>query len=160
MRFLLVPLALLALAGCGFRPLYAPSATGEAVIGPVVVAEIDGRAGHSMSLELGRLFGAEAGAQQPPRQLQVTLSETVSRLGYRVDESAQRADLIVVANYRLETPGEAEPLTGRISTTVGFDIPDSAFGEITAQDDARERAGEVLAQQLRTEIALRLTARH
>ena len=156
MRFVVMAAALLALAACGFRPMYGPSSE-AALIGPVQVAEIDGRTGHTLRLELTRLFGAEANRGGAARALEVTLSEQVSRLGYRIDESAQRADLIVIASYRLITPGQPD-LTGRLSTTVGFDIPDSAFGEITAQDDARDRAGEVLAQQLRTELALRLSA--
>jgi LPS-assembly lipoprotein len=158
MRVLVIFLALAALAGCGFRPLYAPTESGAAVFGPVSVAEIAGKAGHAMRMELTRRFGAQSpGAGQPTRQLTVTLSEQVERLGFRVDESAQRADLIVTATYVLETPGEAAPITGEISTRVGFDVPDSAFGEITAQDDARERAGEVLAQMLHAELAIRLT---
>jgi LPS-assembly lipoprotein len=156
MRILAVAIALLAVSACGFRPMYGPSSEG-AVIGPVQVAEIDGRAGHALGQELSRLLTAEANRAGPTRVLEVTLTESVSRLGYRIDESARRADLIVVANYRLLTPGQPD-LTGRLTTTVGFDIPDSAFGEITAQDDARDRAGEALAHQLRTEIALRLRA--
>ena len=156
MRFLAMAVALLALTACGFRPMYGPSSEG-ALIGPVQVAEISGRTGSALSQELSRLLTAEAGRGGPTRVLEVSLSETVSRLAYRIDESAQRADLIVVATYRLATPGEPD-MTGRLTATVGFDIPDSAFGEITAQDDARDRAGEVLAHQLRTEIALRLSA--
>jgi LPS-assembly lipoprotein len=158
MRVLVMCLALAALSACGFRPLYAPTESGAAVFGPVAVAEIAGKSGHSMRIELTRRFGAQQALPgQPERRLTVSLSEQVERLGFRVDESAQRADLIVTAQYSLETPGAAEPLTGEISTRVGFDIPDSAFGEITAQDDARERAGEVLAQLLHQELAIRLT---
>lgn len=156
MRFLAMAMALATLAACGFRPMYGPSSEG-ALIGPVQVAEIDGRTGHALAQELSRLFTAEANRSAPQRLLEVTLTETVSRLGYRIDESAQRADLIVTARYRLVTQGQPD-MTGRLTTTVGFDIPDSAFGEITAQDDARDRAGEALAHQLRTEIALRLRA--
>ena len=36
------------------------------------------------------------------------------------------------------------------------DIPTAAFGEIAAQDDARERAAETMAQRFRAELALRM----
>jgi hypothetical protein len=86
------------------------------------------------------------------------LSERVNRLGIRVDESASRADLVITARYTLfGLPGE-DNIDGRLTTTVSFDIPANAFGEIAAQDDARERAGEVLAQMMRTELAIRLAA--
>jgi hypothetical protein len=39
---------------------------------------------------------------------------------------------------------------------VNYDIPTAAFGEIAAQDDARERAAETMAQRFRAELALRM----
>jgi LPS-assembly lipoprotein len=158
MRHLLVPLALVALAGCGFRPMYAPLPDGSGPIGAISVAPIDGKAGFVLQTELARLLTVTTGPGTP-RVLEVELTESVVRLGYRIDESAQRADLIVRANYTLApaTDGE-EALTGSLSTTVSYDIPLSAFGEIAAQDDARERAGENLARMLRVELAQRLAA--
>ncbi len=158
MRVMVVCLALAALGGCGFRPLYAPTEAGAVAFGSLSVVEIAGKTGHSLRMELTRRLGAHGGeVGQPTRVLTVTLEEQVERLGFRIDESAQRADLVVIAQYSLETQGETAPMVGEISTRVGFDIPDSSFGEITAQDDARERAGEVLAQLLHTELAIRLT---
>ena len=36
----------------------------------------------------------------------------------------------------------------------------AAFGEIAAQDDARERAAETMAQRFRAELALRMAQAH
>ncbi len=44
MRVLIASLTLL-LAACGFQPMYAP-ADGANAIGPVQIAEIEGKAGH------------------------------------------------------------------------------------------------------------------
>lgn len=158
MRWMLAGLAALMLAGCGFRPMYAPSADGGGANPPISVATIDGKTGHVLRAELTRMLGTPADAASA-WLLEVQLTETVNRLGYRIDESAQRADLVVTANYTLEPAGETgEPLTGRITSTVSYDIPLSAFGEIAAQDDARERAGENLAQLLRIELAHRFAS--
>jgi hypothetical protein len=46
-----------------------------------------------------------------------------------------------------------------VFTVVNYDIPTAAFGEIAAQDDARERAAETMAQRFRAELALRLAQR-
>ena len=43
-----------------------------------------------------------------------------------------------------------------LSTVVNYYIPTAAFGEIAAQDDARERAAETMAQRFRAELALRI----
>lgn len=153
MRALLASLALL-LAGCGFSPMYAP-ADGGAAIGPVQVAQIDGKAGHVLKTELDRILAVEAGTGAPPMQLEIRLAERIIGLGIRLNESASRAELQLVANYTL-TPATGRPLRGSINSVVVYDVPDAAFGEIAAQDDARERAAETLAQRMRAELALRV----
>ena len=77
-------------------------------------------------------------------------------LGLRLDESASRAELRLTANYTFTPAGQTRPLHGRLDTSVTYEIPTAAFGEISAQDDARERAAETLAQRVRAELAIRL----
>ncbi len=154
MRAMIATLTLL-LAACGFQPVYAPAGGGQA-IGPVQVAQIDGKAGHVLKRELDRILAVEGG-DAPPMTLEITLLERVRRLGIRVDESATRAELRLTANYVLTPPGgSGRPMRGSVSTVVNYDIPTAAFGEIAAQDDARERAAETMAQRFRAELALRI----
>lgn len=153
MRALIASLALL-LGACGFQPMYAQSGGGPA-IGPVDIAQIDGKAGHVLRTELSRILAPEnTGA--PPARLAVTLLETVSQLGLRLDESATRAEMRLTANYILTPPNGGRVIRGSVFTVVNYDIPTAAFGEITAQDDARERAAETMAQRFRAELALRM----
>ncbi|MBK8542996.1 MAG: hypothetical protein IPL62_05130 [Caulobacteraceae bacterium] len=154
MRVLIASLTLL-VAACGFQPMYAPPGGGNA-IGPVQIAEIDGKAGHVLRTELNRILAVENDGS-PPMHLQVTLTEQVTPLGLRRDESATRAELRLTANYIL-TPVQANGrvMRGSVFTVVNYDIPEAAFGEIAAQDDARERAAETMAQRFRAELALRI----
>ncbi len=145
--------ALTLLAGCGFTPLYAPQPGGAPAIGAVQIPEIPGRAGHVLRRELDRILSVENGGE--PQLLEVSLREDVSRLGLRVDESASRADLRLTARYTL-TPRAGPPVRGTVMTTATYVIPTASFGEIAAQDDARERAAETLAQNIRADLALRL----
>lgn len=154
MRVLIASLTLL-VAACGFQPMYAPPG-GSNAIGPVQIAEIDGKAGHVLRTELNRILAVENDGS-PPMHLQVTLTEQVTPLGLRRDESATRAELRLTANYIL-TPVQANGrvMRGSVFTVVNYDIPEAAFGEIAAQDDARERAAETMAQRFRAELALRI----
>ncbi|MGH6952052.1 MAG: LPS assembly lipoprotein LptE [Vitreimonas sp.] len=152
MRVLIASLTLL-LGACGFQPMYAPPGGGQA-IGPVQVAEIEGKAGHVLRTELDRILSVENGGT--PSLLEITLAEQVTPLGLRRDESATRAELRIIANYVLTPPDNAQVMRGSVVTTVNYDIPTAAFGEITAQDDARERAAETMAQRFRAELALRM----
>jgi len=158
MRALLTALTLILaapLAACGFQPMYAPT-TGGAV-GPVTVAQIEGKAGHVLKTELDRMLAPGAAQGGTPQHLEILLTESVSQLGIRLDESASRAELRLTARYTL-TPAEAgaAPVNGTLFAVVNYEIPTSAFGEIAAQDDARERAAEILAQRMRAELAMRL----
>lgn len=154
MRTLIATLTVLALAACGFQPMYAPASGGPA-IGAVEIAQIDGKAGHVLRTELSRLLAPEQGAG-PASQLTITLSESIERLGLRIDETATRAELSLRANYVLTPPDGGAVVRGALNQVVTYDIPTAAFGEIAAQDDARERAAETLAQRFRAELALRM----
>ena len=154
MRLLIASLTFL-LAACGFQPMYAPAGGGQA-IGPVQVSQIDGKAGHVLKRELDRILAVENGGAAP-MILEITLAEQVTPLGIRVDESATRAELRLVANYVLTPPpNRGQVMRGSVFTVVNYDIPTAAFGEIAAQDDARERAAETMAQRFRAELALRV----
>lgn len=154
MRALLASLTLL-LAACGFQPMYAPGA-GASAIGPVQITEIEGKAGHVLRTELTRILAVENDGS-PPANLEITLTEQVTPLGLRIDESSTRAELRLTANYIL-TPAttNGRVMRGSVYTIVNYDIPTAAFGEIAAQDDARERAAETMAQRFRAELALRI----
>lgn len=158
MRVALIALALAALAGCGFKPMYAPATTGGgALIGAVTIPEVPGKSGHAFRTELTRLLDAERSSTGATRRLDVAVSEQVSSLGLRVDESATRADLVLTGAYTFFDAGGAQLVAGGATATVSYDIPISAFGAASAQDDARERAGVLLAQKIRTDLALRLS---
>lgn len=152
MRVLVASLCLL-LAACGFQPMYAPPGGGSA-IGPVQVSMIEGKAGHVLKTELDRILAVENNGA-PPARLDITLQEQVIQLGLRVDESATRAEIRLFAEYVL-TPADGPEIKGNVTSVVNYDIPTAAFGEIAAQDDARERAAETMAQRFRAELALRM----
>lgn len=155
MRVLLASLTLL-LAACGFQPMYGAGPTGGVAIGPVTVEQIDGKAGHVLKTELDRILAVENNGA-PPMLLQITLQERVTPLGIRVDESATRAEMRLIANYVLTPASGGRVMRGSVFSVVNYDIPTAAFGEITAQDDARERAAETMAQRFRAELALRMS---
>lgn len=153
MRFFIVGFALL-LSACGFSPMYAPPGGGHA-IGPVYVQEIEGKAGHVLKTELDRILAVENDGTASTN-LAIRLTEQVTQLGIRRDESATRAELRLIANYVLTPPNDSQVMRGSVVEVVNYEIPRAAFGEISAQDDARERAAESLAERFRAELALRM----
>jgi LPS-assembly lipoprotein len=135
--------------------MYSQSANGGPAIGPVVIDKIDGKGGYVLKAELEKLLDVERGTG-PVRRLVISVTESVGGLGFRIDESASRSDLLLEATYQLYDFEGREILKGTVRSVASYDVPTSAYGEITAQDDARERAAETLAEKLRAELALRL----
>jgi LPS-assembly lipoprotein len=153
MRVLTVAAMAALLSACGFQPMYAPAAKGG--LGAVALGEVSGKSGHSFRSEMNRLLDMERD-DAAPRRLEVTVNERINRLGLRIDESASRADLIVTGAYKLFDTNGQEILNGQVTSIVSYDIPVQAFGEISAQNDARERAGVQLAEKMRAELSLLL----
>jgi LPS-assembly lipoprotein len=154
MRTLILASALL-LAGCGFQPLYAPGPVGAPVLGSISVTQIEGKTGHELKTALDRLFSPERGTTEP-KTLEIKLIENLAGVGYRIDDTASRVDMDVRATYVLRDPAGKELAKGELRTLAPYDVPASAYGEITAQNDARERAAEDLAERIRIDLALKL----
>lgn len=156
MRKVIATLSVLLVSACGFQPMYSSSLTGGGpAIGNVQISTIDGKAGHVLRTELTRILDAEHAAGDPSR-LDITLTERTSLLGIRLDESATRAELDLRANYVWTSADGQHVMRGSLDQVVVYQIPNQAFGEIAAQDDARERAAETLAQRFRQELAMRM----
>lgn len=161
LRAILPALLSIGLAGCGFSPMYAanaPAATNGGYIGPVAIDEIPGKGGHVLKAELEKLLQIESGSGAQ-RRLVITTSEYVGGLGFRVDESASRSDLTMYANYVLRDPDGKGLATGSVSSTASYDVPSSAYGEIAAQEDARERAAENVAVLVHSQLSMKMAAR-
>jgi LPS-assembly lipoprotein len=146
----------LGLAACGFQPLYGSGESGR-VLSSIVVGTVDGKTGHVLKAQLERRMSAgRAAGAAPAYTLSVALQERLEPIGLRIDASATRTDLTLIANYVLRDANGLEAAKGKIETTVGYDVPASAFGEVSAQNDARERAGETMAELIRAELATRI----
>ncbi|WP_395647252.1 LPS assembly lipoprotein LptE [Terricaulis sp.] len=153
MRLIILSFALL-LSACGFSPMYAQP-NGQSAIGPVYIEEIEGKSGHVLKRELDRILAVENDGSAPAN-LRITLLEQVTPLGLRRDESSTRAEIRLTANYVLTPANGGTVMRGSVFTVTTYDIPTAAFGEIAAQDDARERAAETMAERFRAELALRM----
>jgi len=156
-RIIALALAGTLLTGCGFRPMYATQASGaRGYIGPVTIDTIPGKSGFELQTELERLLSVEK-ADTHPRRLSITLNEQFARVALRIDEASNRADLILVASYTLYDESGKTLVKGQADSIASYEVPlASSFGEVAAENDARERAASLLAERIRAELALRL----
>jgi len=153
--------ATLALGGCGFEPLYGhhggANATGEfdADLASVKVGLIPNRMGQQLAISLRDSFNP-TGVSVPTRyMLEVGLTTYRNDLGIRADSTAVRSEVIVVASYRLtDVNAKKQVISGSTRAVSAFDILDNAYATTVAQQDAGERALEVIADDLRERVAV------
>jgi LPS-assembly lipoprotein len=160
MRMAVVAALLAALGGCGFKPMYSQSSmaqNGGAAIGSVEIDEVEGKAGHAFRQAMVRLLDAERGSGVI-RRLKVTIKERLIPLGLRTDASSTRSDMELTADYQFFDSNGALLFSGATVAMVSYNIPVGAYAEISAQNDARARGGQLLAERMRTDLALRVSA--
>jgi LPS-assembly lipoprotein len=162
---------LLGLAGCGFRPLYAPVTAADgsesdirAELGAVRIGPTSERQGQLLRRSLQRKF--EDGAPGTPARylLQVSVISGIEILGYRRDGAITRVRYTANANYNLATLS-VPPQTLAASaipyrTLDSFNIPDLQFFAADSARDAMEaRVSEDISEEIFRRVAMELRRR-
>ncbi|WNK00239.1 LPS assembly lipoprotein LptE [Thalassospiraceae bacterium LMO-JJ14] len=165
-RPVLAAALVLALGGCGFRPLYVPpqedvsrrSAYAFDIFKKVSIGNIPDREGQYFRNQLVQLLHPAGHGTETDYFLEVTLTESTRDLAVQKSAIATRANLTVRANFTLRHPGNDEAAySGVVTTSSGYNIFQSEFQTLMAEKGARERGLNDLAQQLRIRLAALLT---
>ena len=156
MRCLAILSFLLALTGCGLRPLYGGS-DGVAIAGllhSVEVAPIEGHSGWLVRNKLrDRLADADGGAAA--FRLTVTLDDNITAFGIRGDRAATFERRTLRARYQLvEAATGTVVLDATAASDAGIDIVSSEYATVAAEQTALERLSDQLADQIVTRLAL------
>ncbi len=149
-------LAGLALAGCGFKPLYGDAAPAAAMRGQFVLDTPDGQPGFEMRERLLERLGESS---DPRYRLAIRLDLQSRGSALTQQDYTTRYDVIGTASYTV-TPlaGGAPILTGTVNSITGYSAPESetasAFASLVAERDAELRLALTLADQIVTELAV------
>jgi LPS-assembly lipoprotein len=151
--------AALALAGCGFQPLYGTTAGGSrlgAVMAGVDVTPIPGRVGQRVRNEL--IFENTGGAgrpDKPPYQLDIVVKETLINELVQTTGNANSQVYQLDATFKLINNADGKVvLEGKATSRAAYQRFDAIFSNVRAQYDAQDRAAETVAES----IKLRVTA--
>ncbi|MFO1261662.1 MAG: LPS assembly lipoprotein LptE [Sphingomonadaceae bacterium] len=151
------------LASCGLHPLYANGSHGAVAraIGTVTLDPIEGKAGWLMGNALNDRLAAISGGSGPNYRLHVELSDQITGFGVRSGDTVTRERRTLRARYQLF---DAATGTLVMDTTAGsdsgFDAAQSEYATIAAEDTALERLTEIVADQIVTNMAQKLSAEH
>jgi len=151
--------AVLALAGCGFSPLYGSHGDNAAVaqhFDSVAIGNIPNREGQYLRNALiDRLYSS--GRPAAPRYvLQISqVRESVTDLDITKSSSATRAQLRLNAEMKLRDAATDHVVLERGLTAItSYNILQSQFTTRVSEDDARRAALDDLARQTEQQLAL------
>lgn len=135
------------LAGCGFRPLYGPESSAQALRGSVALDLPQTRLGFEMAEALeARLGLAAAGATWRLSVVPVVGSEG---LELTASTTISRIRLNGTARYALrQTGAEAPILEGEVEASTSYSATASTLGTRAAERDARTRLASLLAGRI------------
>jgi len=156
MRTAALALALLSLAGCGLRPLYAGGSGGAvaSTLRSVTVAPIPGQSGWLMRNKLIDRLG-EASSGSAAYRLDVTLDDNITSFGLRRDQAATQERRTLRARYQLvDVRNGMVVLDATAGSDAGIDIVSSEYATVAAEQTALENLTDIVADQIVARLAL------
>jgi LPS-assembly lipoprotein len=153
---------LLALAGCGYTPLYATNEQGSTVqdLASVDVKVVPDRSGQQLHNFLRDEINPTGRPSMPRYDLEIDLAETREALAIRTDETATRYNLNQTAQFRLRDLDTGRVvLTGSSHSAVSYNVLRDDFNNIVSENDARRRGVREIAGDIRLRLAAFLNAR-
>ena len=159
----LLIVAALALAGC-FRPMYASTALPPGAPGlserlaAVSIDKIEGRVGQQVRNELDFRLTGGAGSAPPRYRLAVEVVTTRTTSIVDAEDNEPRIDTVTLLGTFALYPVDAQQpvLSDKLYARKSFDRGLQRFAALRAARDAENGAAKVLADQIRTRVAMYL----
>jgi LPS-assembly lipoprotein len=153
--------ALLALAGCGFQPVYMPTASGNNGVArrdlqSVFVAIIPDRPGQVLRQALQERFGNDSGTPSA-YDLQVSFGVAGEGIGIETDAIATRLRLNGTATWKLlaHDPKRTLLTSGSARSLDGVNVIDAQYFAVDLEVEAvQQRIAENIATQIATQLAI------
>ncbi len=144
---LLMPLAL---AACGFEPVYGPGGGGKALYGKVRVDAPDGVNTYFLVRRLEEQLGRTA---DPVYRLAMSLEIAIQGQAITASGDITYYSVIGSINYDLIEIGSGRSVkTGSVTNFTGYSATGNTAETLAAQRDARERLMVILADQVTREL--------
>ena len=149
----------LAVAACGFRPLYGPAETAKEGttdrLAATRIRPLEGRVGQQLHNLLRDRLNPSGQPIEPAYVLEVALRVSTSELGIRKDETATRANLTMRASFKLRAFDTGSiMLSGKSISVNSYNILDAFYATTVAEDDALGRGLRELADDIRLRLAI------
>lgn len=150
-------LAPLALAGCGLQPMYAGGGNGNVArsLAGIAISPIEGQSGWLVRNALADRLGAKGNGTR--YRLDIRLDDRVEGLGQLSNDTITRERRTLRARYQLvDQQSGAVLLDATAGSDAGFDVVNSEYAVIAAEQTALENLSQEVADQIVTRVSVRL----
>lgn len=155
-----IALLTLALAGCGFKPIYATPENGAASLNQLIaVRQVSAPESVAPLINdaLERRIVLREG-ETPHYDLYIQANEQAERLAVQIDATVTRFNYRLIANYRLVDLRSGERFTGNASAVASYNIVTSQYSTLFAERTAQEKVARLLAEEIERDILIQLAA--
>ena len=146
------------LAACGFKPIYAVPDGKTA--GASQLVQVTSIAAPDVILPLvtdalnERIVLREG--QSPEYDLFVEVRERAERLAVQIDATVTRYNYRLISRYSIIDRNTGKRLNGRAQAVTSYNIVTSQYSTLFAENTAREKAANLLAEEIERDILIRL----
>lgn len=147
-RFML--LAPLALAACGFQPVYGPGGNGTAMQNRVLVDEQHTREGYVLVREIEERLGR---SNSPTYGLALNINTVEESLATDLEGNTRRFNLIGTVDYALRDMATGQIVTsGKVENFTGYSATGTTVATLAGEQDAQVRLMTILSDQIVTRL--------
>lgn len=145
------------LSGCGFQPLYATGDGSAAGLRNVALGEV--AAPEEIRPLVMRAFERRTSSEPSSANFDLTVSTTeqAQRLAVQIDASVTRYNYRLVGQYTLIERATGARYSGRVTSIASFNVVNSQYSTLFAEDAAREKAATQLVEDIERDVLLKLS---
>ena len=149
----------LALPGCGLQPMYAGGGNGAVArsLSDVSISPIEGQSGWVVRNALDDRLGKNPSATGTRYRLDIRLEDRVEGLGQLANDAITRERRTLRARYQLiDQQNGSVVLDATAGSDAGFDVVNSEYAVIAAEQTALENLSQEVADQIVTRVSIKL----
>ena len=151
-RVLLIASACLAVAGCGFHPLYGGKL--EPQLASIYVEPLAERDGYELRNQLIDLLGSDGREVGKAYRLKLTLNQVSNGVTLQNDATITRYNDTLTATYVLTDAKGTEVMRGTQTSLSTFNVANSPYSTLSVQQDSDRRAADDLADRIRMDLGV------
>ena len=153
MRAVIIAALCVALAGCGFTPLYGGGKVAPQ-LSSIYVEPIAERNGYELRTRLIELLNSDGVLAGKRYRLKITMTESSQGIALQNDATITRYNNRMQAKYVLSDANGALVTEGTQSELSSYNVVQSPYATLAGEQDSSKRAAQDMAERIRLELGV------